>query len=121
PLRLGMNRIVLVGDPEQLPATILSRRALEAGLNQSLFERLYKLFKYDLNNPIRMLNVQYRMHDDICKFPSMHIYRSKLKTDKVINQKRKKFLLKPYMVLDVVNGQDELDPVTQSYGNLLEA
>ncbi|CAF3705736.1 unnamed protein product [Adineta steineri] len=121
PLRLGMNRIVLVGDPEQLPATILSRRALEAGLNQSLFERLYKLFKYDLNNPIRMLNVQYRMHDEICKFPSMHIYRSKLKTDKIINQKRKKFLLKPYMVLDVVNGQDELDPVTQSYGNLLEA
>jgi hypothetical protein len=39
------------------PATILSRRALEAGLNQSLFERLYKLFKYDLNNPIRMLNI----------------------------------------------------------------
>ncbi len=28
------------------------------------------------------------MHDEICKFPSMHIYRSKLKTDKVINQKR---------------------------------
>ena len=74
PLRLGMNRIILVGDPEQLyvsyslffilshklfssPATVLSRRALEAGLNQSLFERLYKLFKYDLNNPIRMLNI----------------------------------------------------------------
>ncbi|CAM4853435.1 unnamed protein product [Rotaria socialis] len=121
PLRLGMNRIVLVGDPEQLPATILSRRALEAGLNQSLFERLYKLFKYDLNNPIRMLNIQYRMHDEICKFPSMHIYRSKLKTDKSINQKRKKFLLKPYMILDIVNGQEQLDPVTQSYGNPLEA
>ncbi|CAF4029487.1 unnamed protein product [Rotaria sp. Silwood2] len=121
PLRLGMNRIVLVGDPEQLPATILSRRALEAGLNQSLFERLYRLFKYDLNNPIRMLNIQYRMHDEICKFPSMHIYRSKLKTDKITNQKRKKFLLKPYMVLDIVNGQDQLDSVTQSYGNPLEA
>ncbi|CAF0839892.1 unnamed protein product [Rotaria sordida] len=121
PLRLGMNRIVLVGDPEQLPATILSRRALEAGLNQSLFERLYKLFKYDLNNPIRMLNIQYRMHDEICKFPSMHFYRSKLKTDKIINQKRKKFLLKPYMILDVVNGQDQLDSITQSYGNPLEA
>ncbi|CAF4773373.1 unnamed protein product [Rotaria sp. Silwood1] len=121
PLRLGMNRIILVGDPEQLPATILSRRALEAGLNQSLFERLYKLFKYDLNNPIRMLNIQYRMHDEICKFPSMHIYRSKLKTDKLTNQKRKKFLLKPYMILDVINGQDQVDSVTQSYGNPFEA
>ncbi|CAF1228145.1 unnamed protein product [Adineta ricciae] len=121
PLRLGMNRIILVGDPEQLPATVLSRRALEAGLNQSLFERLYKLFKYDVNNPIRMLNIQYRMHDEICKFPSMHIYRSKLKTDKIINQKRKKFLLKPYMILDVVNSQEQLDPITQSYGNPPEA
>lgn len=121
PLRLGINRIILVGDPEQLPATILSRRALDAGLNQSLFERLYKLFKYDLNNPIRMLNIQYRMHEEICKFPSMHIYRSKLKTDKNINQKRKKFLLKPYTVLDVINGQEQLDPISQSYGNVLEA
>ena len=80
------------------------------------------------------------MHDEICKFPSMHIYRSKLKTDKAINQKRfdiptfayisshflihsirKKFLLKPYMILDVVNSQEQLDPITQSYGNPTEA
>jgi len=121
PLRLGMNRVILVGDPEQLPATILSRRALEAGLNQSLFERLYRLFKYDLNNPIRMLNIQYRMHDEICRFPSMHIYRSKLKTDKGIHQKRKKFLLKPYAILDVNQGKEELDAHTQSYGNPMEA
>ena len=34
---------------------------------------------------------------------------------------RKKFLLKPYMVLDAVNGQEEQDAHTQSYGNPLEA
>lgn len=28
------------------------------------------------------------MHDEICKFPSAHVYRSKLKTDKAIHQKR---------------------------------
>jgi hypothetical protein len=34
---------------------------------------------------------------------------------------RKKFLLKPYMVLDVINGQEQVDSITQSYGNPLEA
>lgn len=34
---------------------------------------------------------------------------------------RKKFLLKPYMVLDVINSEEQLDPITQSYGNPLEA
>jgi hypothetical protein len=37
------------------------------------------------------------------------------------NSIRKKFLLKPYMVLDVMNGQEQLDCTTQSYGNPLEA
>ncbi|CAF0898170.1 unnamed protein product [Didymodactylos carnosus] len=120
PLRLGINRIILVGDPEQLPATVLSKRALDNGLNQSLFERLYKLFKYEVENPIKMLNIQYRMHDEICKFPSLHIYRGKLQTDKLTNQKRKKFHLKPYIVLDVVDGQEEFDNITQSYYNKLE-
>ena len=34
------GRLVLVGDPQQLPATVLSRAAERAGLGLSLFERL---------------------------------------------------------------------------------
>ena len=40
PLRFGCRRLVLVGDPRQLPATVLSRAADRAGLGVSLFERL---------------------------------------------------------------------------------
>jgi senataxin len=81
PLRFGCNKIVLVGDPEQLPATVKNQRAQENGLAQSLFERIYIHFKYDDNNPIRMLYVQYRMHKDICTFPSKRFYKGKLTTD----------------------------------------
>lgn len=37
------GRLVLVGDPRQLPATVLSRAAERAGLGRSLFERLQQV------------------------------------------------------------------------------
>ena len=39
----GGGRVVLVGDPRQLPATLLSRAAQSANLAQSLFERLQQV------------------------------------------------------------------------------
>jgi hypothetical protein len=55
PLRLGIRRVLLVGDPEQLPPTVLSNNALNAKFGQSLMERLYSLFQS--NDLIRMLNI----------------------------------------------------------------
>jgi senataxin len=40
PLRYGCRTLVLVGDPRQLPATVLSQAAKDARLDRSLFERL---------------------------------------------------------------------------------
>ena len=37
------GRVALVGDPRQLPATLLSRAAEAANLAQSLFERLQRV------------------------------------------------------------------------------
>lgn len=37
------GRVVLVGDPEQLPATVRSQAAQRAGLPLSLFERLQQV------------------------------------------------------------------------------
>ena len=81
PLRFGCDKIIQVGDPEQLPATVLSRISQEKGFGMSLFERVYQRFKYMDQSPIRMLHIQYRMHPDICDFPSSNFYRNKLKTD----------------------------------------
>ncbi len=45
------GRVVLVGDPQQLPATVLSRAAERAGLGLSLFERLQKARPSGLSRP----------------------------------------------------------------------
>ena len=64
---------MLVGDPQQLPATVLSTRAKEGLLERSLFERLQKT-----GHPVRMLAVQYRMHPEIRTFPSTYFYHGAL-------------------------------------------
>ena len=42
--------VVLVGDPQQLPATVLSRAARKAGLALSLFERLQQVHIIHFNS-----------------------------------------------------------------------
>ena len=57
PIVLGTKQIILVGDHCQLGPVVMCKRAAQAGLQQSLFERLVILGI----RPIR-LQVQYRMH-----------------------------------------------------------
>lgn len=66
-------RLVLVGDPRQLPATILSKRNQRLAFDRSLFQRLM-----DAGWPVRMLSVQYRMHPHIRRFPGKHFYDDEL-------------------------------------------
>lgn len=84
PLRFGCNKIIQVGDPEQLPATVLSKLAQDMNFGMSLFERVYQRFRFGSVelNPIKMLMIQYRMHPDICSFPSNNFYRGRLQTNK---------------------------------------
>ena len=42
PLQYGARRVILVGDPQQLPATVLSMDAKRRGYDVSLFERLHR-------------------------------------------------------------------------------
>lgn len=68
---LDACRVVLVGDPQQLPATVLSREAQL--MERSMFERLQLA-----GCPVTMLTVQYRMHASIREFPSRQFYNSQL-------------------------------------------
>jgi senataxin len=45
PLQYGSKKIILVGDPKQLDATVLSKSASEGGLKLSLFSRLHDKLK----------------------------------------------------------------------------
>ena len=65
---------MLVGDPKQLPPTVLSREAARAKLAQSLFERLQRA-----PVPCAVLQAQYRMHPDISAFPARYFYAEDLK------------------------------------------
>lgn len=56
PLQYGCKRCVLVGDPKQLPATVISRRLQDIGYGKSLFARLS-----DAGYPYHMLQTQVRM------------------------------------------------------------
>ena len=73
PLCHGCTQVFLVGDPKQLPATVLSNTAADAGYNRSMFQR-FQAAGY----PVHMLRTQYRMHPSICAFPSSEFYDSKL-------------------------------------------
>jgi len=73
PLCYGAKQVFLVGDPRQLPATVLSSIATDHKYNQSLFKR----FEH-CGYPIHMLKTQYRMHPAIREFPSSQFYAGAL-------------------------------------------
>lgn len=72
-LRRGCKRCIMVGDPQQLPATIFADSNKKSGFEVSLFERLMKAGQH-----VVLLDQQYRMHPDINNFPSMAFYDSRL-------------------------------------------
>jgi hypothetical protein len=75
PLRHGAQRCVLVGDPQQLPPTVISKTISEI-YSRSLFERISK--SYDDAARFRLV-VQYRMHPAIRRFPSNYFYDGSLR------------------------------------------
>ncbi|XP_049421698.1 helicase with zinc finger domain 2-like isoform X1 [Epinephelus fuscoguttatus] len=70
------EKIVLIGDHKQLRPIVKNERVRKLGMAKSLFERYYTIHK----NRAVMLDTQYRMHRDICEFPSKEYYEGKLKT-----------------------------------------
>ncbi|KAM0736268.1 putative helicase senataxin [Formica fusca] len=97
PLMLGVRTLVLVGDPNQLPATILSQQAKKLGLDQSVFSRIQNAFAMQQKNPIIMLNMQYRMDYAISYWPNKYFYDGRLRN---MVEHRMNFPFHSYRVLD---------------------
>jgi superfamily I DNA and/or RNA helicase len=68
------KRMLLVGDPSQLPVMVHSLEAAKQGLTVSLQERLM----FQNGNPYTMLDKQYRMSPAISKWPTAQFYQGKL-------------------------------------------
>ncbi|KZT59581.1 P-loop containing nucleoside triphosphate hydrolase protein [Calocera cornea HHB12733] len=75
PLMKGARHVALIGDHKQLPPVITSAEAQAGGLGKSLFERLTE----EGDTPTIMLDMQYRMHPSISRFPSAQFYNRTLR------------------------------------------
>ncbi len=72
----GRN-LVLAGDPLQLPPTVVSMDAKDAGLDVTLFERIEELTGGDRT---WLLKTQFRMRDQIARFSNERYYEGAIQT-----------------------------------------
>lgn len=73
-LHLDLLLALQVGDPQQLPATVISRQAKQMGYGRSLFARLVALGRQPL-----LLDTQYRMHPHISTWPNNTFYAGRVR------------------------------------------
>ena len=73
---LKAKRVILAGDPQQLPPTVISLDAKAKGLEKSLFVRLLEEHGEDEK---QLLKEQYRMHAQVMAFPNARMYGGALR------------------------------------------
>jgi senataxin len=110
-------KLMLVGDPLQLPPCVLSNAGKRFNLSQSLYFRLYSIFGKLSSNPVTMLDTQYRMHPDICRFPSRNFYENRLNTDPSVARQMEQFSLKPLFMYDLTRSAHGTDNAGSSFNN----
>ncbi|KAF8115211.1 hypothetical protein N665_0029s0054 [Sinapis alba] len=121
PLATKCKQVFLVGDPKQLPATVISTVAQDSGYGTSMFERFQKA-----GYPVNMLKTQYRMHPEIRSFPSKEFYEEALEDGADIESQTTRDWHKyrcfgPFCFFDIHEGKESQHPgATGSRVNLDE-
>lgn len=120
PLKYGCSKCIMVGDPKQLPPTVLSREAARFQYEQSLFVRM----QGNHPNDVHLLDTQYRMHPEISTFPSNAFYDARLLDGPGMAKLRSRpwhesRILGPYRFFDV-QGHHQSAPRGHSLINLAE-
>ncbi len=67
------HKVIMTGDPHQLPPTVKSIEAAKRGLEVTLIEKCLKRF-----DKSSLLRIQYRMNEVIMGFSNQQFYRNKL-------------------------------------------
>jgi superfamily I DNA and/or RNA helicase len=112
---LKASRVVLAGDPLQLPPTLKSPEAAQKGLGTTLLERAI-----DSGLPSHLLDIQYRMHESIMGFSNLRFYRGKLKADEMVKTRTFSGLPHaPVLFIDTVGCgfEEKRSSKTRSVGN----
>jgi ATP-dependent RNA/DNA helicase IGHMBP2 len=123
------SRLVLAGDPFQLPPTVKSLEAARAGLSVTLMERVMPI----LPASVHLLSVQYRMHNAIMGFSNQYFYQGALQAHPSVGERRLLTILpgsevvtvfKPVVFIDtagtgfeerIQQGQDSRNPQPSRY------
>lgn len=113
PLIYGCSKLILVGDHKQLGSTILSKRAARAGLTCSLFERMLRVGVVPY-----LLTTQYRMHPELCEYPSQKFYDGYIRTG-IAPMRRTCFMSPTFFYCSY--GKEELSSSGTSFLNRTEA
>ncbi|KAH9626455.1 hypothetical protein KSS87_004956 [Heliosperma pusillum] len=106
PLAAGCKQVFLVGDPVQLPATVISPVAEKLGYGTSLFKRFQKA-----GYPVLMLKTQYRMHPEIRTFPSREFYEDALVDGEDVKDQTTRawhdyHCFRPFCFFDITDGAE---------------
>jgi len=87
--------MVVVGDPKQLPSTVISKNCKDAGYGRSWIENVMECHP----DKVYLLDTQYRMDPEIVKFSNMHFYDNRIKNGNVVYE-RDPFVERPFLFID---------------------
>lgn len=123
PLQLpGIRHAIFIGDEHQLPALVKSKISENAGFGRSLFERLSSL-----GHKKHLLDVQYRMHPSISKFPNANFYDKRISDgSNVLHPSYEKRYLAgkmygPYSFISIEAGKETSGKNGRGWKNVIEA
>ncbi|XP_024316714.1 uncharacterized protein LOC100831140 isoform X2 [Brachypodium distachyon] len=117
----GIEHVLLIGDENQLSSLVKSKIAKDVDFGRSLYERLCAM---DYNK--HLLEVQYRMHPCISKFPNAKFYGNRISDSPSVKKKdyTKSYLPGPiygsYSFIHIENDMEMLDDLGQSSKNMVE-
>ena len=119
--------MVLAGDPKQLPPTVIAQATdARAGLSSTLFERCAARWP---PHATTMLTTQYRMSEELMRYPSQAHYDGKLEAAAANRQHRLQDLIpeatlserdgQPWIVIDTraLGNSEAFDDKSSSYSN----
>ena len=111
---LKAKRVILAGDHQQLPPTVKSTKAVQMGLQNTLFEYLI-----NRGQSTSLLDTQYRMNDLILGYSNAACYDGELKSDPRVSNHTLPSDQTPLVFIDTAGTgfDEEVNPKHKSYKN----
>ena len=112
------EKVILAGDPFQLPPTVKSMEAAKQGLSVTLLEKAVERL-----DKVQLLNTQYRMHELIMGFSNQEFYNNQLKAAAYVSKWTLSMApgtnTKPIEFIDTAGCgyEEKVNPETLSYYN----